>query len=338
MAVIPGVQPKIPTVVDERLKRGKSQRDDGKAKRMECLEFWRGNQYAYINGENRVAYQSVTSLGHAGAQSGKPAWRQRLTRNFIFDIVEREVSACTSRVPSYEVNPSTLDQEDIDASELGEKVLLYGYDKWRVRSATEAAIRYAIVADEGFAWPYFDNSIGPYIGEGIGQGEVCLRIYGGDEVGWEPGLSFEDSPWHFIEQARDIESVYQMEGFNGTNLTPDAQNDKGGKSKLVLVTDYLERPSPKFPNGRWITLANGKLICEDRDYPCTDPKGETIDEPVLHRLTYARDPQLDRGVGLVHTSSTFSGWRTICPTGSWNGSASPSIPRSSSATGSSSNG
>jgi hypothetical protein len=65
-----------------------------------------------------------------------------------------------------------------------------------------------------------------------------------------------------------------------------------------MVTEYLERPCAKYPEGRWLTFANEKVVVGERPYPCTDGDGEVIDEPVIHRLSYAMDPDSDRDKGL----------------------------------------
>lgn len=283
----------IPGDVQARLKRGKDKKNEDSGKRKEAWAFWRNQQYKWVNSQGAIQSQATTT--DYDRRSGKPAHRARTSRNYIFDVVEHEVALSVQRVPSYEINPSTSDPEDISAARLAEKVALYGYDKWHLRAVTEAVVRYAVISAEGFAWPYFDNTVGPYISDGIGQGEINVRIFGGDEVGWEPGLSFDESRWHFIEQARDIEQVKQLDGFIGKDLKADAEGDQ----KLVMVTEYLERPSAQKPEGRWITIANGKVIIEERAYPCTDPSGEPIDEPVLHKLSYAMDPNGDRDQGLV---------------------------------------
>jgi hypothetical protein len=107
-------------------------------------------------------------------------------------IVAAKVSAATQRVPSYEIVPSKVDPDAEQAATLAEKVALYGYDKWRLRRVTTKAVTHALVGGEGFAYPYFDNTVGPYIedpntGEKIGQGEIAVKILSANEVGWEPG-------------------------------------------------------------------------------------------------------------------------------------------------------
>lgn len=279
----------------------------GAAKRNECWRFWRGDQYVYVHRDNYLVKQGTVSNADGSA---KRPHRVRQVRNLILDIVAHEVSAATQRVPSYGVSPSSTSPDRISAAKLSEKVLLFGYDHWRVRQATVGIVTHSVVADEGFAWPIFDNTIGPFIsdaeGNVVGQGDVRIRLFGGNECYWEPSVQFDLSPWHAVEQALVLDDIYQTPGYLGGVLNPDAssadtlnENVRTPYARLALVTDYLERPSIKNPKGLWITTANGRMIFAPRPYPCVDGEGKPVDEPVLHRLTYFDDPSQDRGMGLV---------------------------------------
>jgi hypothetical protein len=157
------------------------------------------------------------------------------------------------------------------------------------------------VADEAFAWPYWDSSIGPFIRDEdgkrlIGQGDVRVRVFGANEVYWEPGIRFEDSDWHCVEQARSVAQVKAMEDYVGDELTEDANikqlaHQSSKAQKAVLVTEYLEKPSAKRPNGLWCVVANGRKVSEDRAYPGS--------ESCLHKLAYIIDPDSDRDMGLI---------------------------------------
>src|SRR4051812_2253143 len=104
-------------------------------------------------------------------------------------------------------------------------------------------------------------------------------------------------------------TAYDMDGYRGGKLDPNAATSDvlgNGKipsgNKLVLVTEYLERPSPDTPEGRRLVMANDKLICDPMPYPCVDPTGEPVDEPILHYLTRLIDPDSDCDEGLVRHS------------------------------------
>jgi len=296
----------IPKSIEGRMKRGRDAMREGAPKRNECLAFARGQQYKWVDSKNVLREQNTASASTL-VDRGKPRHRVRQTRNFIFDIVETEIAATVQKVPGYDIAPTSAEPSRESAAGIARKVAYYGYDKWGLRRITERVVRYALIADEGFAWPYFDNTVGPYLsdeeGNVVGQGEVRIRTFGPNELFWEPGLPFEESRWHGIEQARDIASTMEMEGYLGGKLDADAQKAETDKTnpqeKLVMVTDYLERPSPKNQLGRWITMANGRVIIAERPYPCVDSDGRVLDEPVLHKLTYSMDPESDRDSGLV---------------------------------------
>jgi hypothetical protein len=294
-----------PPEVQDRLKRGAARRDDGKPWRQEAWAFFRGEQYSFVNSERQLI-QQPTVVAQNG--TGKPSHRQRRVYNLITPVVGHKVSQATSRVPGYEVNPSTQDESRREAAGLSRKVLWFGYEQWDLSRAAEDVVTHALVGDEGFAWPFFDTTIGPFIDDGdggqIGQGDVRVRTFGANEVYWEPGLRFEESRWHAVEQARPASEVKAMPGYKGGKLTPDATTKQGSSERvasntdLVLVVDYLERPSKEWPEGRWITVANDRVICE-QGYPCRDHEDKVLDEPVLHKLAFITDPDSDRDMGLV---------------------------------------
>lgn len=287
--------PKPDPKVLERVSRSIENAKRDSLKVNECWEFFRGNQYVWT--DNKALHTQPTVTYSNG--EGKPRHRVRQTTNFIADVVQREVSAATQRVPSYEINPTTADPEDVSAARTAEKVALFGYDRWEVRQATEKLVQHAVVGDEGFVWPYFDNTIGKVLDpvEGLCEGEIRLRVFGRNEVSWEPGCRFEDSPYHVVSQARPIIVAESASGYLGGKLVADAvsaSDKRKDQGKMVMVTDYLELPTPKNPQGRWVTIANGKLLEAEKAYPCPDLGG-----PVLHKLCYMIDADSDRDRGLV---------------------------------------
>lgn len=304
----------IPKKIKERLERGEERKNDRKVENEEITEFWRGNQFVARHPKGYL-YQQDTVTNFVDG-SGKPPHRMRQVINLIMDVVAHEVSASTQRIPSFEITPSTTDDEDVTAAKLAERVALYGYDKWNLRDVASRVVTLAVLHGEGFAWPFFDNQVGPFItdenGETLaGMGEVRVRVFSANQTAWEPGQRFEESQWWTVEQALPEEQVRQMDGFLGGPLVEDADvqtflraRDQAAQAKLVSVIEYLERPCPEYPAGRWITVANNRVIAgiyEDgsvRPYPAENGEGKIVDEPVLHKLSYFVDPDSDRDMGL----------------------------------------
>lgn len=298
----------IPGSVLRKIDRGRMGMRKNAPQRRLNYKFWQGDTYWYLNAKNALVNQSTVSFLLGG---GKPSHRIRNKYPFIAAIVAAKVSAATQRIPSYEVVPTTTDIESAQAAGLAEKVALWGYDKWRLRRITTKAFTHAFVGGEGFVYPYFDSTVGPYVeiedpetGEArqVGQGQIAHKVLSANEVFWEPGVDFDESRWYCIEQALPLEEVKAMEGFMGDEIVPDATDSDAPTSadtaNLVLVTTYFERPSAKRTRGRRIVIANHHRIVPDEDYPCEDHEGNVLDEPVLIRISYTVEVD-DRDRSLV---------------------------------------
>src|SRR6266542_1476103 len=120
----------IPELIQARIRRGRFRRDALKAQWDECIKFWRGDQYVFRFGKSNLS--SLPTTVSSGTDS-KPPHRVRLTRNLLIDHVATEVAAAIQRTPSFEINPTTIDPEDVSAARLSEKVAIYGYDAWHFR-------------------------------------------------------------------------------------------------------------------------------------------------------------------------------------------------------------
>jgi hypothetical protein len=299
-AMLPDEQ-QIDAYIKDRLSRSEARMSLITPAINERYEFWRGNHYAYTDSKGKLNFLPTKTTPQGG---GKRPWVSRSVQNLLIDIVQHEVSAVTQRIPSYEVTPTSVEPAKRSAARISEQVALYGYDKWNIRGAAVDAVTHAVVGQEGFAWPYFDTTVGPMIrdrnGEGvIGQGEIKIRVYGSQDVMWEPGVRFNDSPWHSVRSAQTMEAVVSTPGFVGGLVKPDVTDTstvRRGYSKyntqLVEVYDYLELPTKSFPMGRWLTIANSRIIAAPRPYPT--PTGIC-----LFPLSYIQDPDNDRDMGLV---------------------------------------
>ncbi len=317
--VRPSINPsEVPGKVQSRTTRGRAEMRRDASKRRLCQWYERGDSYGYLDPKGFLARQS-SAQNPSGA--ARPGHRIRNTYNYIRPIVQGKVSAASQRVPSYEILPSNTNPQNIAAARIAEQVALYGYDKWRIKAATVKACTLAIGGGgDAFAFPYFDPNVGPYTtnaltGEVVGQGEIKIQILSGNEVYWEPGVDFVDSPWYAIELARPIYEVKEIPGFFGKTLVSDASTsdlptEKSNNNDLVMVTEYYERPCPQYPQGMRIVMANNRVIVDNRridpqaesnfeDYPLKDAQGRAIDEPILHRLQWTPSATGECDLGLT---------------------------------------
>ena len=307
----------VPRDVQDKLQRGRTAKNTDANLRALCVKFWQGKQNYYLDSKNNLQSQALVTRPDG---SGKPPHRIRNAYDFVHSIVEGKVSAASQRVPGYEVTPSSVDPDAIAAARLASQVAYYGYDKWRLRRATTKVITNALVQREAFAMPYFDPNVGPFVpvdGELVGMGEIRVQTFNRSEVMWEPGEDFDDSRWHAVERARLITELEQLPGFVGGTLNADARTSDvptdSAEADKVVTTDFMERPCPKYPQGRRMLIANDRVIVapeagEWEPHPCIDANGEVSDEPALHRLSYTVDPEGDDR-GLVEHLLTLA--RTI---------------------------
>lgn len=303
---------KVPEKVEQRIKRGRERLKEVEPRRKLAVEFANNEHYGLIGKDQKLKHLSTVPMAMGGE---KPDHRVRLSRDLIGPMLKAKISAVTQRVPGYESIPTSPDAEDWSAAKLAEKIAAGGQEVWKLKRHNKRLVWNALVTEEGFIRAFWDSSIGPYVEvegeldpeteeaklEHVGMGEIGIRTYSGREVGWEPGVDYEESRWVFIEQARPTEDVESEAGFQGPKLRPDAEASEAKKKgpKLVMVTEYLERPCPEYPEGRWLILANGHIIFPEEPYPLQDHDGNVVDEPCIHRLSYDIDASSDRDKGLV---------------------------------------
>jgi hypothetical protein len=66
---------------------------------------------------------------------------------------------------------------------------------------------------------------------------------------------------------------------------------------MVMLTQYFERPCPKYIQGRYYAIANNRNVVAPADYPLKDTDGQVIDEPILHRLAWDEGDGSERDFG-----------------------------------------
>jgi hypothetical protein len=127
-------------------------------------------------------------------------------------------------------------------------------------------------------------------------------------VFWAAGARFEESPFHVIETAQQIEYIKALPGYMGGDLKPDAQghgsfvqgvlSKTAARGNMAMLTEYLELPSAKNPEGRRLFICNNKVVCPPEPYPMVI-KGPGGYEPCILKYSYIPTPWRDRDMGLV---------------------------------------
>lgn len=324
-----------PKDVMKRIERGRQRLKQVQARRRQAIEFTNGNHYVWITEDRlQVNQQSTVAISDGGLM---PDHRVRRSHDIIGPIIKRKLSASVAHVPGYEVVPTNETEEAYLAAQIAEKAAYAGYDKWEIKRLTKKLIWNALVTEEGFIGVRWDTNVGPFVDvsmhpeadlvdddgnmpyagqpdpdapEYVGMGELKILVYGGLEVLSEPGVDFEESRWYAVQTARPVGVVEEEDDFidNGEKLKPDAESTQLTKpnklkngTELVMQVEYLERPCAKWPEGRRLVMANGRVIFPEERYPKEDADGKVVDEPPFWRLSYALDAASDKNKGLVQS-------------------------------------
>ena len=277
----------VPTEIDEKLKRGREGLKEVQARRVLGIDFANNYHFSELSKDGtKVTNLDTTAVAQEGE---KPDHRVRRSSDIISPMLQRKISSATQREPEWESTAATSDPEDYAASRIARRLARAGHPLWGFPPAEAKALWWAMVTEEAFGRVSWNANIGPFIDvsqhpeaelvaedgsrpfEGQtdpenpiwrGRGEIELTIYSGLEVIWEPGIDFEKSRWYAVEHVRSIEELEAEPGFisvPGEKLQPDANTATQGRmtsrekkgTKLIMVTEYFERPSLKHPQGRW---------------------------------------------------------------------------------------
>lgn len=263
----------------------------------ECLAFLDNDQYVEVFNDGKLDRLETREGG------SKPRHRPRLTRNRFTPAIVNECAMLGARVPVYECTAANGDPRATNAARFGEKGLLAQYDARDIKGVALDVLQYTHAVGAGFTWPYWNADVGEFIvgptGEILREGEIGIHVLHQGEVMWQPGMDFYDARYYCVRKAQPVDEIVKRKGYIGpAELKPNAMSAphearRGEEARdLAYVYHYLERPSNEKPNGRWLQICQGMVICEEMDYPCD------YDEPVLQWVPYIKRRHRDRPLGL----------------------------------------
>lgn len=214
-----------------------------------------------------------------------PPWRVRMVINKVKPIVEYHVANLTKNRPALFVAPMTNDEGDIEKSKLAEKFLLAMWDNLDMYSKNIQLAYRMVIYGTAFLQPYWDVSKGDYINENDPNdgklGDINVDCYSPMDSYPDPSGTSHDNIRYFIrarvlhvDTVRDlypdeankiepevipfgemfhyrVQSLLGPEGFNRlTETAPD----------LVLLKEYMEKPSRKHKEGRYIVTTSNVVL------------------------------------------------------------------------------
>ena len=231
------------------------------------MNFLNGNQYCGIGAKGRIIEEGKTFF-----------WQNREVFNHIAPIIDTRLSKFSRVTPTVSVRPKTDDDADVAAATLAEKLIENAFKETGLNDVVRKATVWSETCGSGFYKVVWDknggNKVGTYNGEDVYEGQVSV-------IAVSPFEIFPDSL--NTENIKDCESIIHARA-----MTVNAVQEKYGValvgedvdvfalkkvssvsmegngedvlSNAVIVIERYEKPSVKFPLGRLVTVAGGKLL------------------------------------------------------------------------------
>jgi len=229
------------------------------------MNFLNGNQYCDLNSQGELLEQNKTYY-----------WQGQGVFNHIAPIIDTRLSKFSSITPNVSVRPKTDDDADVTAASLAEKLLENVSKKIALDKVVKKATVWSETCGTSFykiLWDSFGgNKIGEHHGKDVFEGEVKVIPVSPFEI-FPDNLTSEDiEDCASIIHARamsvdDVKRIYGVGVIGKTIYVQSLQNESAFNSQdqntmdnAVIVIERYEKPNAEFPNGRLITVANGKLL------------------------------------------------------------------------------
>ena len=251
------------------------------------LAFIEGNQYLDINTQAGELIEIPKALW----------WQEREVFNHIGPIIETRISRLSRLHPILKCRPGTGDQSDIRAAKVGTCILKNIHDDKNIQNKNAEAANWAEACGSVFFKNVWNPDMGPVMarmeGEPIEAGQQGgtqdVREGDIDVIVVPPQEIFPDSCFRQnIENCRSIiharaYHIADIEETWGVEVPPEAvsvmqlhriMHGLGGLGyggggfyhtvaplkEYALVKEFWERPTKKYPEGRLIIIAGGKLL------------------------------------------------------------------------------
>ncbi len=228
------------------------------------VNFLNGNQYCQINSKGEL-YEK---------DAGDYYWQQRGVYNHLAPIMETRLSKLSRVSPTIRVRPKTDDDTDVLGADLGAKAIEGLFDQINVKDIVKKVTLWSESCGTGFYKIVWDNDAGGDVGvvngKSIKQGDVRIYPVSPFEI-FPDDLSKENLEDCFsIIHARSI-SVREIKEKYGVDVEPESVEEFSlkisknyrkveEKKDSVIVMERYEKPTEKYPNGRLITVAGGKVL------------------------------------------------------------------------------
>ena len=250
------------------------------------LAFYEGNQFVDINTASMALEEQPILYD----------WEEREVFNHVAPNIEARISKLKRIRSLLKVRPGTTAQKDVHSAKVGSHILKTSYDDQNMRDKYNEELSWMEVCGTVFEKRVWNPKLGAVIGVMESQdpetGEAIQEeVYEGntETIVCPPQEILPDSCYHQdVDSCKSIihhRAIHVDQIFEewGVRVSPEkAEAEKLQKSMIgtgglgygqggfrmhtvklenhAIVKEYSERPSKKYPQGRFIVIANGKLL------------------------------------------------------------------------------
>lgn len=230
--------------------------------------------------------QWLTKDGEILPQPDKNKWRVRLTINRLKPAAERIINLIISSKPMIVTSPQTNDDDDRRSAKITQKLIRYYWEKLMMDGKLEEAAQWLVELGNVFLRTRWNPNDGPLgtiqqVDEmGMVQeveqplGDLAIDCISPLSIAPEPGaVELDDAAYFIVTETLTKDDVLKLYGIDVSD--DDSRNPKMSYSRIfsprgvdsasdqkerVIVYEYYERPTSKYPNGRLICTTNSKLL------------------------------------------------------------------------------
>jgi hypothetical protein len=246
------------------------------------LAFLAGNQWYHWN-----------TAAHQLDAITKPKNQMRITDNLLLPKWRRQIADLIKTDPTMSVVPQTNDAEDVKAAKVGNDVIKSFWQTNQLRVKIRQMAGWMYGTGNGFIDDRWNPKLGPVEKQTDPKtGETKLIYLGDADCGvWSPFEIFvpfiamgetdlHAFPWLIKAKRRSLDWIannytrgdeVKEESFSASFMSSAAlmgtsQEALGAKIPSATVMDFYLQPNRDYPNGLFLTGANGIILAEN-DYP-----------------------------------------------------------------------
>ncbi len=259
------------------------------------MNFVIGNQFA-----------EITPKGDIEENGRQYFWQQKEVYNHIAPIVETRLSKLSRVKPTIIVRPANGEDDSIASASLATKLVSVVLKENNMTSLLAESNYWSEITGSSFFKIAWNGEKGNIIDKKtmVKEGDVSLAICSPFEIYPEDVSIVEIDKQNSIMQAKvlttdEVKTIFGMDvepsevdimgfqsslslgGFKYSGATNTIVSEKSNDS--VLVIEYYQKPSARYPNGRFTIIAGNKLIF-DGDLPFVNGENETYSYPFVKQV------------------------------------------------------